>query len=396
MKLKKLNLAPLSDQPISESDNKSDNSGLDLVTPDQPPPRPPSPGQSASRQSVKKPQSQTHLNPPIAPPQVQTGVQPSRSGQEPAMPETPQLRYSFHPTKEQLACPPQPSGDNINNILIHMFQKAPNLYQEVLNLKKSEKWLTTSQEEFDGLTEMGVWRLVDHPSNCKTITCRWTYVLKSNGRYKVRLVAEGYTQVQGIDYKEAFSLVMRYESIRYLLTHATLQDWEIEAMDVTLAYLHRVLKEEIYMEQPEGFISKGDENEVCRLVHSLYRLKQAGQVWNRTFAHTIKKKLGFNTIHSDVGVYVLCHHHKRGDSNIDMILISYVDDLLLLGEDLSKIEDIKCQLGSLYQMKDLGPTSSYLGIQITRDQNTQAIWINQQAYIDNALKRFKLQDANNT
>ena len=77
-------------------------------------------------------------------------------------------------------------------------------------------------------------------------------------------------------------------------------------------------------------------------------------------------KLGFDTIHSDVGVYVLCHH-KRGDSETDMILIIYVDDLLLLGEDLSKIADVKCQLGKIYQMKDLRPAPSYLGIQIFRD-----------------------------
>ena len=72
-------------------------------------------------------------------------------------------------------------------------------------------------------------------------------------------------------------------------------------------------------------------------------------------------------VHSDVGVYVLCHHHKGGDSERDMILMLYDDDLLLLGEDLSKIEDVKHQLGKLYQMKDLGPTTSYLGIRITRD-----------------------------
>ena len=83
-------------------------------------------------------------------------------------------------------------------------------------------------------------------------------------------------------------------------------------MDVKLAYLHGVLKEEIYMEQPEGFIAWGEEDKVCRLMHSLYGLKQAGQVWNRTSAHTIKRKLGFETIHSDVGVYVLHHHHKNG------------------------------------------------------------------------------------
>ena len=103
-------------------------------------------------------------------------------------------------------------------------------------------------------------------------------------------------------------------------------------------------------------------HKVCRLMHSLYGLKQAGQVWNRTFAHTIKRKLGFDTIHSDAGVYVPHHHNKRGDSNTNMILILHVDNLLLLGEDFSKIEDVKCQLSNLYQMKDLGPASSYLGI----------------------------------
>ena len=81
---------------------------------------------------------------------------------------------------------------------------------------------------------------------------------------------------------------------------------------------------------------------------------------------------------------------------MDIILILYVDDLLLLGQGLSKIKDIKCQLGKLYQMKDLGPASSYLGICITRDHKRCVIWIDQQAYIENALKRFELQDANNT
>ena len=106
-----------------------------------------------------------------------------------------------------------------------------------------------------------------------------------------------------------FSPVARYESIQYLLAHAALLDWQ---MDVKLAYLHRVLKEEIYMEQLEGFVAKGEENKVCKLVWSLYGLKQAGQVWNRTFAHTIKRKLGFTTIHSDVGVYVLHCRQKGG------------------------------------------------------------------------------------
>ena len=394
-KLAQPTLAPLSNHQFPESDNESDSLGLDLVNLAQPPNRPPSPGQSASGQPAIPSQSARLQSPPQAP-QGSNALLPPDTGTAPLQPTAPQ--YPLHQMKAREQRQPQarPSTENINSILMHMFQEVPNSYREAMASPDQEKWLAASQEEFEGLTEMGVWKLVDHPDGCKIIKCRWTYVLKSNGHYKACLVVKGYTQVQGIYYEETFSPVARYESLRYLLAHAALQDWGIEAMDVKLAYLHGVLEEEIYMEQLEGFIAKGDEYKVCRLMQSLYGLKQAGQVWNRTFAHTIKKKLGFDTIHSDVGVYVLHHHHKRENSRMDMILILYVDYLLLLGEDLAKIKDVKHQLGKLYQMKDLGPASSYLGIQITRDRNTQAIWIDQEAYIENALKRFELSDANST
>ena len=210
--------------------------------------------------------------------------------------------------REQRQLQPGSSSRNINEILIHMFQEVPNFYREAMASTEKDKWLAVSTEEFEGLIEMGAWKLVDRPANCKTIKCRWTYVYKSDGRYKARLVMKGYTQVHGIDYKETFSPVARYKSIRYLLAHATLQDWEIEAMDVKLAYLHGVQEEEIYMEQPEGFVAKGEEDKVCKLVRSLYGLKQAGRVWNRTFAHTIKRKLGFNTIHSDAVMSLLIRY----------------------------------------------------------------------------------------
>ena len=120
------NQASLNDLPISESDNESDTLGLELVIPAQSSPRPPSPGQSALRPLGY--QTQTHPIPPIAPPAVQLGTQPSRSGQSPARPEHPTPQYSLRPTKEHLAHQPQPSGRNINTILANMFQEVPNSY----------------------------------------------------------------------------------------------------------------------------------------------------------------------------------------------------------------------------------------------------------------------------
>ena len=94
-----------------------------------------------------------------------------------------------------------------------MFQEVPNSFKEAMSSTDRDKWLAASTEEFKGLTEMGVWKLVDHPHDRKTIKCRWTYVLKSDGRHKAQLVVKGYTQIQGIDYKETFPPVARYESI---------------------------------------------------------------------------------------------------------------------------------------------------------------------------------------
>ena len=122
---------------------------------------------------------------------------------------------------------------------------------------------------------------------------------------------KGFTQEHGIDYEETFSPVTRYESIRYLLAHATLEDWEIEAMDIKTAYLYGELKEEIYMAQPEGFIKSGQEHKVCKLVKSIYGLKQARRVWYKTISNTLQKKLGFHQLHSDAGVHVL--HQREGD-----------------------------------------------------------------------------------
>ena len=99
---------------------------------------------------------QTHLNPPIAPPAVPQDVQPSGSGQNPAVLGPPVPWYSLHQTKECTARQSQPSAENINAILANMFQEVPNSYREAMNSEDSDKWLATSQEEFDGLTEMGV------------------------------------------------------------------------------------------------------------------------------------------------------------------------------------------------------------------------------------------------
>ena len=123
-----------------------------------------------------------------------------------------------------------------------------------------------------------VWNLVDAPNGIKTIGCKWIYKRKRgiDGKvetFKARLVAKGYTQKEGFDYEETLSPVAMIKSIRILLFIATHKNYEIWQMDVKTAFLNESLDETIYMVQPEGFITKGQEKKVCKLQKSIYGLK---------------------------------------------------------------------------------------------------------------------------
>ena len=278
-------------------------------------------------------------------------------------------------------------------MLINAMQiDTPSTYKQAMRLPLKQKWQEATRDEYNSLIEIGTWILVSPPKHRNVIKSKWVFTVKANSHYKARVVAKSFTQEHGIDYEETFSPVTRYESIRYLLAHAALEDWEIEAMDVKTAYLYGELKEEIYMAQPEGFIKSGQEHKVCKLVKSIYGLKQARRVWYETISKTLQKKLGFQQLHSDAGVHVL--HQREGDHEI--ILILYIDDLLIMGNSQPMIHSIKKQLMAAYQMKDLGAATSYLGIRITRDQKQRSIWIDHEDYIHNALTHLNLLNANDT
>ena len=161
------------------------------------------------------------------------------------------------------------------------------------------------------LAKNETWTLVDLPPGRKAVKSKWVFKLKADGCYRVRLVAKGFTQIPGIDFDETFSPVARFESLCLLLALAMLEDWNIHQMDVKSAFLtNGVLEEEIYMEQPTGFIVSGQESKVCRLWKAIYGLKQASRAWNLQF-HGVLVGLGFQRTFLDAGVYV-GHQHGGG------------------------------------------------------------------------------------
>ena len=149
-------------------------------------------------------------------------------------------------------------------------------------------WKEAVNNEIESIMQNHTWELVDLPPGSKPLGYKWIFKrkMKADGsidKYKARLVVKGYRQKEGLDYFDTYSPVTRITSIRMLISIAALFNLEIHQMDVKTAFLNGDLNEEIYMEQPEGFVVSGQEKKVCRLVKSLYGLKQAPKHWHEKF-----------------------------------------------------------------------------------------------------------------
>ncbi|KAK8686089.1 hypothetical protein V6N13_125116 [Hibiscus sabdariffa] len=172
-------------------------------------------------------------------------------------------------------------------------QDEPKTYQEAVSSPNSEKWLEAMRSKMDSMSNNQVWTLVEPPEGIKPIGCKWVFKKKTDmdgnvQTYKGRLVAKGFRQIHGIDYDETFSPVAMFKSIRILLAIAAFHDYEIWQMDVKTAFLNGKLEKDVYMTQPEGFVTPENAGKVCKLQRSIYGLKKASRSWNLRFNDAIK------------------------------------------------------------------------------------------------------------
>lgn len=147
-----------------------------------------------------------------------------------------------------------------------------------------EKWVQAMKEEIHSIEKNDTWELTNLPVGKKPIGVKWVYKTKYRPtgeveRYKARLVVKGYKQKPGIDYFEVFAPVSRMDTVRMILSLAAQSKWKVYQMDVKTAFLNGILQEEVYVEQPPGFIKKDEKNKVYRLKKALYGLKQAPRAW---------------------------------------------------------------------------------------------------------------------
>jgi hypothetical protein len=266
----------------------------------------------------------------------------------------------------------------------------PKTFKEAMCGDQAKQWENAADAEYQSLIDNGTWELVKLPPGRKTVGCKWVFKVKHGAdgevaRFKSRLVAKGYSQSYGLDYDETFSPVVRFSSIRALLAFAIQKGMLIHQMDVTTAFLNGKLEEDVFMDQPEGYIIPGKEDLVCHLKRSIYGLKQSPRCWNKELVDYLTE-LGFIQSDGDPCVFVRTVNDKL------VIIAVYVDDLILATEDSTDMCDLKKALSNCFKMKDLGMLHYCLGIEIT--QESDCVKLTQKQYILKLLKKYGMSDAN--
>ena len=236
----------------------------------------------------------------------------------------------------------------------------------------------------DSLISNNTWILVDLPQGSKPIGCKWVFRRKYNTdgsiqTFKARLVAKGFRQKEGVDYFDTYAPVARILSIRVLLALASVYNLFVHQMDVKTVFLNGNLDEKVYMEQPEGFVLPGNEKKVCKLIKSVYGLKQAPKQWHEKFDSVILE-FGFEHNSADKCIY------SKFTENYGVIICLYVDDMLIIGTNMLGVNDTKKYLSSRFQMKDLNEVDTILGVKVKRHSGGFALC--QSHYIEKVLSKF--------
>lgn len=242
-------------------------------------------------------------------------------------------------------------------------------------------WKKAIQSEYDSLIENDTWELTTLPTNRRALSARWVLRIKPDlnpvhTRLKARLVAKGYEQQAGLDYNETFAPVVKWSTLRTVIALAAALGWPIFHLDVVTAFLNGKLQETIYMTQPPGFEQSGLEHLVCRLKRSIYGLKQSPRTWYEEIDKFLRDHHWLRST-IDPNLYIL-----RSGSSIVLLLL-YVDDLLITGNDRSLIDNVKTQLQSKYKMKDLGSVQRYLGVEF--EFSSSGILVHQREYAKKVL-----------
>ena len=250
------------------------------------------------------------------------------------------------------------------------------------------RWVQAMDEEIHSIEKNNTWEITSLPKGKKSIGVKWVYKTKYQpdrqvDRLKARLVVKGYKQKPGIDYYEVFAPVARLDTIRLVIALAAQKKWQIHQMDVKSAFLNGSLEEEVFVDQPVGYVKKGHEDKVLKLKKALYGLKQASRAWY-TRIDSYFQENGFLKCPYEPTLYTKSNSHGNM-----LIVCLYVNDLIFTGNDPNMFDAFKEAMSSNFEMTDMGLMSYYLGLEVM--QTGAGIFVSQKKYAADILKRFKME-----
>jgi len=244
-------------------------------------------------------------------------------------------------------------------------------------------------EQLEQIEKNNNWELVPRPKDKNVIGTKWIFKNKliENGdviRNKARLVCKGYAQQEGIDFEENFVPVARLEAIRMFLALSSFQKFKVFQLDVKSAFLNGDLDEEVYIEQPDGFILGNDPKLVCRLKKALHGLKQALRAWYYWLDKYLHQQ-GFIKGSTDSILYIKIDNDKL------LILFVYVDDIIFGSNEEDMSQNFSLVMQKEFEMSMLGELTYFLGLQF--QQNKDGIFLSQTRYLKQILKKYGMEDS---
>ena len=271
-------------------------------------------------------------------------------------------------------------------------QSTPQTYVEATSCEKRDAWKAAMKAEIEGCEKQQTWELVrrsDLPRSTNVIPCKWVYKIKTDetgavAKYKARITPKGFKQKHGVDYFEVFANTGKYKTLRVVLGLAASRDMELRQLDVPQAFTQAELEEEVYMEMPQGF---GVDGMVCRLLKSLYGLKQSPRNWYILISTFLVEQLGYRATVSDPCLFV-----KESRSGDVILLFLFVDDMQVAVDkaDLDEWSEDHAKLRERFNITDLGESKFMLGMRIKRDRAARTITLDQELYVTKALEKFGL------
>lgn len=255
-------------------------------------------------------------------------------------------------------------------------------YEEIIKSPEKDIWLKAIDEEKKSLKKNNTFELVDkkETNGNKILSSKWVFKIKSDGKYKARLVIRGFEQKYGIDYQETFSPVVNVNALKVLFAIAISKDYEIRTFDIKTAFLYGDLNEKVFMHIPEGY--EQNENKVLQLRKSLYGLKQAPLQWNKRFTNYLKD-CELTSLKTEHCIF----KNKKGS----LYLAIYVDDGILM-YDKNNEEEVKNLIKKLkdeFEMVECKEPKEYLGIKIERNSEHLILMLVKLTILSQYLKNFK-------